>query len=72
MIAALAECHLDLDDLAKADAQILVELLEVVMGRYQRSMSTAKSYHLALIALAAQLAPQAQAHLEAPLHAQAA
>jgi hypothetical protein len=74
LIAALAECHLDLDDLAKADAQILVELLEVVMGRYQRSMSTAKSYHLALIALAAQLAPQAQAtaHLEAPLHARAA
>ena len=32
--------------------EILVELLDVVMTRYQRSMRTAKGYHLALIALA--------------------
>jgi hypothetical protein len=57
LIGALAECGLDSDDLARADAQILVELLEVVMARYQRSMRTAKSYHLALIALARQLTP---------------
>jgi hypothetical protein len=74
LIAALAEWRLDVDDLAKADAEILVELLEVVMGRYQRSMSTAKSYHLALITLAAQLAPQAQAQAQLlpEAHAQAA
>ena len=60
LVGALAECHLGVDDLVSADNEILVELLEVVMGRYQRSMSTAKSYHLALIALAAHLAPQAQ------------
>src|SRR5579859_2377955 len=53
LLGALAECHLGVADLVSADNDILVELLEVVMGRYQRSMSTAKSYHLALIALAA-------------------
>jgi len=58
---ALDEFHLDIDDVAEADAQILVELLDIVMTRYQRSMRTAKGYHLALIALASRLSP--------PLHA---
>ncbi len=58
---ALDEFHLDIDDVAEADAQILVELLDIVMARYQRSMRTAKGYHLALIALAGRLSP--------PLHA---
>jgi hypothetical protein len=57
LIGALAECGLDSDDLAQADAQILLELLEVVMTRYQRSMRTAKSYHLALIVLARHVTP---------------
>ena len=61
LVGALTECHLGAEDLANADNCILVELLEVVMGRYQRSMSTAKSYHLALIALAPHLAPPADA-----------
>lgn len=58
---ALDEFHLDIDDVADADAQILVELLDIVMTRYQRSMRTAKGYHLALIALAGRLAPPLRA-----------
>jgi hypothetical protein len=54
---ALDEAHLNIDDVADADAAILNELLDVVMTRYQRSMRTAKGYHLALIALARRLAP---------------
>jgi hypothetical protein len=58
---ALEEFHLDIDDVAEADAQILVELLDIVMTRYQRSMRTAKGYHLALIALAGRLSPPLRA-----------
>jgi len=58
---ALDEFHLDIDDVAEADAQILVELLDIVMTRYQRSMQTAKGYHLALIALAGRLSPPLRA-----------
>lgn len=61
LVDALEEFRLDMDDLADADAEILVELLDVVMARYQRSMRTAKNYHLALIALAARLAPPMRA-----------
>jgi hypothetical protein len=61
LIEALDECPLDLEDLADADAQILVELLDIVMARYQRSRQTAKGYHLALIALAGRLAPPLRA-----------
>jgi hypothetical protein len=61
LVEALDECHLDMDDLADADAQILVELLDIVMVRFQRSMRTAKGYHLALIALAGRLAPPLRA-----------
>lgn len=52
---ALVEFHLGNDDVAEADAQILVELLDIVMTRYQHSLRTAKDYHLALIALGARL-----------------
>jgi hypothetical protein len=61
LVEALDECPLELEDLADADAQILVELLDIVMSRYQRSMRTAKGYHLALIALAGRLAPPLRA-----------
>ncbi len=61
LMETLDECRLDLDDVANADAQILVELLDIVMMRYQRSMQTAKGYHLALIALAGRLAPPLRA-----------
>ena len=68
LVGALAECHLGLDDLVSADNDILVELLEVVMARHQRSMRTAKGYHLALIALATHLALPSQA-TEVPIQA---
>ena len=55
---ALPEYRLSGDDVAVADAEILVELLDVVMARFQRSASTARAYHLALIALAGRLTPQ--------------
>ena len=58
---ALDNCKLDAANVVDADAQILVELLDIVMTRYQRSLRTAKGYHLALISLAARLAPQAHA-----------
>jgi hypothetical protein len=61
LVDALDECRLDIDDVEAADAEILVELLDIVMTRYQRSMRTAKSYHLALIALAGRLAPALRA-----------
>ena len=61
LIAVLDECRLDADDLANVDGEILVELLDIVMARFQRSISTAKGYHLALIALAARLAPPSRA-----------
>ncbi|MGD0723878.1 MAG: hypothetical protein ABR970_22845 [Roseiarcus sp.] len=61
LVEALDECRLDIADLADADARILAELLEIVMSRYQRSMRTAKHYHLALIALAGRLAPPLRA-----------
>lgn len=55
---ALGEHLLSGDDIADADAEILVELLDIVMARFQRSASTARTYHLALIALAGRLTPQ--------------
>jgi len=61
LVAALAENRLNLDNLAADDAGIMVELLEVVMARYHNSMRTAKSYHLALIELAARLRPPRRA-----------
>jgi hypothetical protein len=61
LVEALDECRLDIADLSDADARILAELLDIVMTRYQRSMRTAKDYHLALIALAGRLAPPLRA-----------
>jgi len=61
LVDALDECRLDISDLADTDARILAELLDIVMARYQRSMRTAKDYHLALIALAGRLAPPLRA-----------
>jgi hypothetical protein len=58
LLAELGEQFLTSEDAADADAEILVELLEIVMARFQRSASTARAYHLALIALAGRLTPQ--------------
>jgi hypothetical protein len=62
LIQALDDSGLDADDLVTAsDNEILVELLEIVMARFQRAMHTAKGYHLALITLAGRLAPPMRA-----------
>ena len=57
LIDALGRCGLTLDHLAEIDNEIMIELLEVVLSRYQRSQRTAKAYHLALMELAGLLRP---------------
>ncbi len=57
LVVAIAHRGLRLDSLADADAQIISELLEIVIARFQRSERVAKGYHLALIELAGRLAP---------------
>jgi hypothetical protein len=57
LVASLDDCGVHLDCLADVDADIMSELLEVVMARYRHSRRTAKIYHLALIELAGRLAP---------------
>jgi hypothetical protein len=58
---ALQDAGLDANALLdQSDGEILTELLEIVMARYQRAMYTARGYHLALIALAGRLAPPPQ------------
>ena len=46
-----------LDHLAEVDGEIMIELLDVVMARYNRSHRTARAYHLALMELAGRLPP---------------
>jgi hypothetical protein len=57
LIGALDPCGLTLDHLAEVDAEIMIELLDVVMARYKGSHRTARAYHLALIELAGRLRP---------------
>ena len=57
LVGALDGCGLTLDHLADVDAEIMIELLEVVISRYNRSHRTARAYHLALLELAGRLAP---------------
>jgi hypothetical protein len=57
LVVALGDCDLTLDHLADVDAQIMIELLDVVISRYNRSHRTAMAYHLALLELAGRLAP---------------
>jgi len=57
LIGALGHYSLTLDHLAEVDNEIMIELLEVVLSRYQRSQRTAKAYHLALMELAGRLRP---------------
>ena len=57
LIVALEDCDLTLDHLADVDAEIMIELLDVVISRYNRSHRTAMAYHLALLELAGRLAP---------------
>lgn len=57
LVSALERCNLTLNHLAEVDGEIMVELLDVVITRYNRSHRTARAYHLALIELAGRLAP---------------
>jgi hypothetical protein len=57
LVLALAQCRLTLDHLAEVDAEIMTELLDVVIARYNRSHRTARAYHLALMQLAGRLGP---------------
>ena len=61
LLSALSEHPIGGEDIAAIDAEILIELLDIVMARFQRSTSAARSYHLALIALAGRLTPPASA-----------
>ncbi len=57
LVSALDHASLTLDHLAEVDGEIMVELLEVVVSRYNRSHRTAMTYHLALMELAGRLRP---------------
>jgi hypothetical protein len=57
LLSALEHCSLTLNHLAEVDAEIMMELLDVVISRYNRSQRTARAYHLALMQLAGRLAP---------------
>jgi hypothetical protein len=57
LVATLDPCDLTLDHLAEADGEIMIELLDVVMARYNRSQRTARAYHLALMELAGHVRP---------------
>ena len=57
LVGALDPCGLTLDHLAEVDGEIMTELLDVVMARYNRSHRTARAYHLALMALAGRSPP---------------
>jgi len=57
LVGALEPCGLTLDHLAEVDAEIMIELLDVVMARYKSSHRTARAYHLALMELAGRLPP---------------
>jgi hypothetical protein len=57
LLGALDSCSLTLDHLAEVDAEIMIELLDVVMARYKSSRRTARAYHLALMELAGRLPP---------------
>jgi hypothetical protein len=57
LVGELEACNLTLDHLAEVDGEIMIELLDVVMARYNRSHRTARAYHLALMELAGRLRP---------------
>ena len=57
LVGELELCNLTLDHLAEVDGEIMIELLDVVMARYNRSHRTARAYHLALMELAGHLRP---------------
>ena len=58
LVGALEPCDLTLDHLAEVDAEIMIELLDVVMARYKSSHRTARAYHLALWSLPGDSGPR--------------
>lgn len=66
LVSALDELDIDLDCLAEADSHTLQELVAIVVTRFQRSPRDSMGYHLALLELAARLAP---ANVQLPLAA---
>ena len=57
LVGELEPRNLTLDHLAEVDGEIMIELLDVVMARWNRSHRTARAYHLALMELAGRLRP---------------
>ena len=53
----LTPAGLTLDDVAEADNETMVELLEIVIARFRRSPRVSQGYHLALMQLAGFLRP---------------
>jgi hypothetical protein len=53
----LTPAGLTLDDVAEADNETIVELLEIVIARFRRSPRVSQGYHLALLQLASLLHP---------------
>ncbi len=65
LVSALGHANLTLNHLAEVDGEIMVELLDVVVSRYNRSHRTAMAYHLALMELVRRLRPAHTAAHEA-------
>ncbi len=65
LVGELEPCNLTLDHLAEVDGEIMIELLDVVMARYNRSHRTARAYHLALMELAGRFAAHAAGRVRA-------
>ena len=57
LVVAIEGSGLTLDHLTDVDGEIMLELLDVVISRYNRSHRTARAYHLALMELAGRLQP---------------
>lgn len=57
LLLQLVQHGLTLDHLAEADAETMVELLEIVIARFRHSPQVSRGYHLALIQLAGVLGP---------------
>ncbi len=61
LVSALDQAGLRRRHLVEVDAEIVIELLEVVVSRCRRSPRAARTYHLALMELAARLRPEKRA-----------
>jgi hypothetical protein len=60
LIEAFQPCSMTLDHLALVDGEIIIELLDVVISRYNRSHRTSSAYFLALMDLAGRLGRRAR------------